>query len=87
MFSEFFERFSEIFERFSEVLSETLSEAERLSVLLPLIVLPLELSPSYGRKRPSSIPVSERTLSNTELSEPFGPHRIPGRELSEFLSA
>ena len=24
---------------------------------------------------------------NTELSEFFGPHRVPGRELSEFLSA
>ena len=27
------------------------------------------------------------TVSNTELSVFFGPHRIPGRELSEFLSA
>ena len=31
--------------------------------------------------------VSESTLSSTELSEFFGPHRVPGRELSEFLSA
>ena len=31
--------------------------------------------------------VSERTVSNTELSECFGPRRVPGRELSEFLSA
>ena len=31
--------------------------------------------------------VSENTVSNTELSEFFGPHRVPGRELSEFLSA
>ena len=31
--------------------------------------------------------VSESTVSNTELSELFGPHRVPGRELSEFLSA
>ena len=31
--------------------------------------------------------VSESTASNTELSEFFGPHRAPGRELSEFLSA
>ena len=31
--------------------------------------------------------VSESTVSNTELSEFFGPHRVPGRELSEFLSA
>ena len=32
--------------------------------------------------------VSESTVSNTELSEFFFcPHRVPGRELSEFLSA
>ena len=31
--------------------------------------------------------VSESTVSNTELSEFFGPHRVPGRELGEFLSA
>ena len=31
--------------------------------------------------------VSESTVSNTELSEIFGPHRVPGRELSELLSA
>ena len=31
--------------------------------------------------------VSESTISNTELGEFFGPHRIPGRELSEFLAA
>ena len=31
--------------------------------------------------------VSESTVSNTELSELFGSHRVPGRELSEFLSA
>ena len=30
--------------------------------------------------------VSESTVSNTELGEFFGP-RVPGRELSEFLSA
>ena len=28
--------------------------------------------------------VSERTVSNTELIEFFGPHRVVGRELSEF---
>ena len=28
--------------------------------------------------------VSESTVSNTELSEFFGPHRVPGRGLSEF---
>ena len=31
--------------------------------------------------------VSGSMGSNTELSEFFGPHRVPGRELSEFLSA
>ena len=31
--------------------------------------------------------VSGSTVSNTELSEFFGAHRVPGRELSEFLSA
>ena len=31
--------------------------------------------------------VSGSTVSNTELSEFFGAHRVPARELSEFLSA
>ena len=31
--------------------------------------------------------VSESTVSNTELSEIFGPHRVPGRELSELARA
>ena len=31
--------------------------------------------------------VLESTVLNTELSEFFGPHRVPGRELSELLSA
>ena len=31
--------------------------------------------------------VSESTVSNTELSEFFRPHWLPGSELSEFLSA
>ena len=31
--------------------------------------------------------VSESTVSNTEPSEFFGPHRVPGGKLSEFLSA
>ena len=30
--------------------------------------------------------VSESTVSNTELSELFGSHPVPGRELSDFLS-
>ena len=30
--------------------------------------------------------VSESTVSNTELSKLFGPHRVPGREVSEFVS-
>ena len=30
---------------------------------------------------------SESTVSNTELGEFLGPHRAPGSELSEFLSA
>ena len=38
-----------------------------------------------NRKRPNT--VSESTVSNTELNEFFGAHRVPGRELSEFLSA
>ena len=60
-FSEVFKRFSEVFRGFSETLSETLSEADlplrgrspsqRLSVLLPLIVLPLE---TYTCFRPLS---------------------------------
>ena len=31
--------------------------------------------------------VSESAVSKIELSEFFGPHRVLGRELSEFLSA
>ena len=31
--------------------------------------------------------VSDSTVSNTELSEFFAPRRVPGRELSQFLSA
>ena len=31
--------------------------------------------------------VSGSTVSNTQLSEFFGPHQVLGRELSEFLSA
>ena len=30
---------------------------------------------------------SESTVSNAELSEFFGPHRVPAGELSDFLSA
>ena len=39
----------------------------------------------YFRKRAET--VSESTVSNTDLSEFFGPHRVPGTELSEFLLA
>ena len=49
---------------------------------------------SFRRKLHSSTSVrngpntfSGSTVSNTELSEFFCPHRVPGRELSEFLSA
>ena len=31
--------------------------------------------------------VSESTISNSELSQFLVPHRVPGRELNEFLSA
>ena len=37
------------------------------------------------RNRPNT--VSESTVSDTELSEFFGPYRVPEKELSEFLSA
>ena len=44
----FIQRFSEIFQRFSEVLSQRgRFPSQRLSVLLPLIVLPLELAPIF----------------------------------------
>ena len=47
---------------------------------------------NYGEKKPTILgdgpnTVSEGTVSNTELSEFFCPHRVLGRELSEFLSA
>ena len=42
-------------------------------------------SPTCFGNRPNT--VSESTVSNTELSELFGPHRVLGRELSEFLLA
>ena len=46
-------------------------------------------SPNHEKKRLGNRPntVSESTVSSTELSEFFGPHRVPGRELSEFLLA
>ena len=37
------------------------------------------------RNRPNT--VSGSTVSNTEVSEFFGAHRVPGSELSEFLLA
>ena len=42
-------------------------------------------SPTVSRNGPNT--VSESTVSNTELSELCGPHPVPGRELTEFLSA
>ena len=41
--------------------------------------------PPFVGNRPNT--VSESMVSDTELSESFCPHRIPGRELGEFLSA
>ena len=46
---------------------------------------PLLLNSAVFRNGPNT--VSESTVSNSELSEFFGPHRVPGSELSEFLSA
>ena len=77
--------------------------SQNLSGLLPLFLLPLNLSPrdvfkvverlreanarsrSYIRNGPNT--VSGSTVSNTELSEFFGAHWVPGSELSELLSA
>ena len=82
-----FERFSEVlrgFQRFLEVFRGPLRDplrgrfpSQRLSVLLPLIVLPLELSPRSGidvtvGNGPKT--VSGSAVSNTELSELFGAH-------------
>ena len=50
----------------------------------PFLLCPLEQPFGIG-DGPNT--VSESTVSNTELSELFCPHRVPGRELSEFLSA
>ena len=53
LFSEVFRDFSEVFrdfERFSETLSEADFPSQRLSALLPLIVLPLELSCKFRAK-------------------------------------
>ena len=41
--------------------------------------------PPFVRNGPNT--VSGSTVSNTEITEFFCPHRVPGRELSEFLSA
>ena len=52
------------------------------------IVQHLEALCDILRQCPSPIGNGPKTVSpNTELSEFFGPHRVPGRELSEFLSA
>ena len=44
-----------------------------------------ECSATVLRNGPNT--VSGSTVSNTELSEFFWAHRVPGSELSEFLSA
>ena len=65
VFRQGFQRFSEIFQLFSEVFSETLSEADlpqRLSVLLPLIVLPLELSPKKFVESRQSKVIENKTI-------------------------
>ena len=49
-----------------------------------LVSSPLSGGPNFG-KGPNT--VSGSTVSNTELGEFFGAHRVPGSELSEFLSA
>ena len=60
------------------------------------MVLALHEGPELGKdkiitnklvfgNRPNT--VSESTVSNTELRDFLWPHRVPGRELSEFLSA
>ena len=49
---------------------------------MPSIGMPLQESVENG---PNT--VSGSTVSNTELSEFFGAHWVPGSELSEFLSA
>ena len=47
----------------------------------------LQIKPSYLKFGNGPNTVSESTVSNPELSEFFWPHRVLGRELSEFLSA
>ena len=47
----------------------------------------LALCCKHKKVRNGPTAVSESTVSNTELSEFFGARRVPGRELSEFLSA
>ena len=49
-----------------------------------VVLFSISLRSEIGN-RPNT--VSESTVSNIELSELFGPHRVPGRELSDFLSA
>ena len=43
------------------------------------------MDPPFVGNRPNT--VSGSTVSNTELSEFFGAHWVPGSELSEFLLA
>ena len=56
--------------------------AQETKQYLRILVRP---SSTFFGSRPNT--VSGSTVSNTELSEFLAPHRVPWRELSEFLSA
>ena len=56
----------------------------RAYIQMSLLWHPHHSFPSVGNG-PNT--VSESMVSNTKLSEFFCPHRVPGRELIEFLSA
>ena len=59
------------------------------SVFSPFVVWKGPLGKRYPklllRQKNGPNTVSESTVSNTELSEVFGPHRVPGRELSRLF--
>ena len=63
-------------------LAERESESQSIAMGHYSIAMPVRLNLGNG---PNT--VSESTVSNTELSEFFGAQRVPGSELSEFLSA